>query len=653
MSTYYLIVGLILILAGKTHVSNGMGELQSVTLSDTLEVIRLYSRSGLLRFQDTDSSLLYAEKAVELARQLKYVRGECIALNFAGEELRMKGDYPKALEAFYGSLEISRASRDQTMESFNSTFIGSAYVDMGDYRQGLRWLHHAIKLNEGKQTYPGIKAEEMRAFTMSNMARAYTELNLPDSALSFASKAFGEYEKLESPEIAGPLRCDILNEIGNVYWIRKDYEKAKNYYRQVAYSELLLNSGFGYTRLAEYFLHVNVNLDSSLYHARRALAYGIRSRQKPMELEASALLGKIFTRKNQYDSANHYNERVIDLTNTVFGREKINQLQLLAIDEQQKNFEIRRKEEDFRSSLRSTVLLSLVAVALVLAFIFYRNQQQKNKINKGLEAALDDLRSTQKQLIQSEKMASLGELTAGIAHEIQNPLNFVNNFSELNSELIDDLEKELSSGKADPASIKELTDNIKSNQEKINHHGKRAEGIVKSMLQHSRSSSGQKQLTDINLLCDEYLRLAYHGYRAKDKSFNVEYTTHFDSSLPKLNLVPQDIGRVVLNLINNAFYAVNEKSKQDPSSGFKPLVEVSTRRQSDKVEIRVKDNGMGIPDPIKEKIFQPFFTTKPTGQGTGLGLSLSYDIVTKGHGGKLIVFSESGNGCEFVIELGV
>src|SRR6185369_6704347 len=253
------------------------------------------------------------------------------------------------------------------------------------------------------------------------------------------------------------------------------------------------------------------------------------------------------------------------------------------------------------------------------------------------------------QLIQSEKMASLGELTAGIAHEIQNPLNFVNNFSEVNEELIKELKGEADKGNLEE--VKAIANDIAFNSEKINHHGKRADTIVKGMLQHSRSSSGQKEPTDINALADEYLRLAYHGLRAKDKSFNTDIKTDFDNNIGKINIIPQDIGRVVLNLINNAFYAVDEKKKQN-QNGYEPTVSVSTKKVNEKVEIKVRDNGNGIPQKVLDKIFQPFFTTKPTGQGTGLGLSLSYDIV-KAHGGEIKVNTKENEGTEFTIVLSV
>jgi two-component system, NtrC family, sensor kinase len=287
---------------------------------------------------------------------------------------------------------------------------------------------------------------------------------------------------------------------------------------------------------------------------------------------------------------------------------------------------------------------------------------QKNE----LQHAITDLRTTQTQLIHSEKMASLGELTAGIAHEIQNPLNFVNNFSDVNTELIDEMKNELNAGNHEEAIA--IAESIKENQQKITHHGRRADSIVKGMLQHSRKSSGHKELTDINALVDEYLRLSYHGLRAKDKTFNTTMQTDFDSNIEKINIIPQDIGRVLLNLFNNAFYAVNEKKKKSshPSAGgeknavqneYQPNVTVSTKLLKPPqaggglgVEIKVRDNGDGIPQKVLDKIYQPFFTTKPTGQGTGLGLSLSYDII-KAHGGELKVETKEGEFAEFVVTL--
>ena len=299
---------------------------------------------------------------------------------------------------------------------------------------------------------------------------------------------------------------------------------------------------------------------------------------------------------------------------------------------------------------------------LLIALAFALHRYQKSRVIKAerertrtkelaqakeIEKAYHELRNTQAQLIQSEKMASLGELTAGIAHEIQNPLNFVNNFSEVNKELLAEMNEEIAKGNYDE--VKSIAKDVTDNEEKIIFHGKRADSIVKGMLQHSRSSNGVKEPTNINALADEYLRLSYHGLRAKDKTFNATMKTDFDNSIGNINIIPQDIGRVVLNLLTNAFYVVDEKKKAEIEN-YEPTVSISTKKLGDKVEIKVADNGNGIPQKVLDKIFQPFFTTKPTGQGTGLGLSLSYDIV-KAHGGELKVETKEGEGSTFIILL--
>lgn len=281
-------------------------------------------------------------------------------------------------------------------------------------------------------------------------------------------------------------------------------------------------------------------------------------------------------------------------------------------------------------------------------------QSQKEE----LEQAINDLRSTQAQLVQREKMASLGELTAGIAHEIQNPLNFVNNFSEISVELSDELQHEINSlpvSEPEKDNLYAVIKDIRTNQEKINYHGKRADSIVKGMLLHSRKSSGEKEPTDINLLADEYIQLSYHGLRAKDKSFNASLEKHYDEALGKINVVPQDMGRVFLNLFTNSFYSVTEKKQKKEEAGepYEPIVSVFTKKLPEAAEIRIKDNGMGMSRDILDKIFQPFFTTKPTGQGTGLGLSISYDIVTKIHGGQMTVNTKEGEFAEFIVLLPV
>ncbi len=408
--------------------------------------------------------------------------------------------------------------------------------------------------------------------------------------------------------------------------------------------------------------------DSSLYYAQQAYVSGRNVAQKLRILEASLLLIKLHQNRNK-DSVIFYQGIALAMKDSLYGPEKFKQLQLLMLEEQERQQNITREREQFKNRVKYTVLVSALVIVAVLAFIFIQNSRQKQKANNLLkeqknkiENTLSELKSTQSQLVQREKMASLGELTAGIAHEIQNRLNFVNNFSEVNSELIAEMNTEIEKGNYDE--VKAIAKDVSDNQEKINHHGKRADAIVKGMLQHSRSSSGVKEPTDINALCDEYLRLSYHGLRAKDKSFNATIKTDFDANIGNIIIIPQDIGRVILNLLTNAFYAVSEKNASAGSAGqqYEPTVTIATSSIQPLqsllqdggriVTIKVSDNGGGIPQKVLDKIFQPFFTTKPTGQGTGLGLSLSYDIV-KAHGGELKVETKEGLGAEFVIQLPV
>jgi signal transduction histidine kinase len=317
----------------------------------------------------------------------------------------------------------------------------------------------------------------------------------------------------------------------------------------------------------------------------------------------------------------------------------INNKQRKALEKEKLKVEEKEKEIQLTEKIKATLEVQV-----------QERTAELMKQKEELQHALDELKAAQVQLVHSEKMASLGELTAGIAHEIQNPLNFVNNFSEVSNELLDEMKTELTTGNTQQAS--EIANDVKQNLEKIIHHGKRADAIVKGMLQHSRTSSNNKELTDINALCDEYIRLAYHGLRAKDKSFNANFKTGFDESIGKIYIIPQEIGRVILNLLNNAFYAVSEKQKI-VTGNYEPTVTISTQKQGNRIQVQVKDNGNGIPASVKDKIFQPFFTTKPTGQGTGLGLSISYDIITKAHNGELKLETTEGEGSSFIISLPV
>jgi len=417
-----------------------------------------------------------------------------------------------------------------------------------------------------------------------------------------------------------------------------------------------------YYYLAQIYDKQNIR-DSAIGFAQKSFESSKLVDRKNQMLLAANLLADLYEPVNMAESY-RYLKIARDINNEIYGLKKTQSLQKLVLEEKENQLKAEQEQIEYKNRLRFYLVICGLIILVLIVFILYRNNLQRKKINTKLQSTLNHLKSTQSQLIQSEKMASLGELTAGIAHEIQNPLNFVNNFSEVSTELVDEMKDELEAGNWKLAT--ELADDVKQNLEKINHHGKRADAIVKGMLQHSRTSSGVKEPTDINALADEYLRLAYHGLRAKDKSFNADFKTEFNESLPKINVIPQDIGRVLLNLINNAFYTVDKRAKEDnplpPKGGVKnsqteylPTVAISTASSKSPsgdlgVEIRVKDNGSGIPQNIVDKIFQPFFTTKPTGQGTGLGLSLSYDIV-KAHGGEMKVETKEGEGTEFIIQL--
>ena len=438
------------------------------------------------------------------------------------------------------------------------------------------------------------------------------------------------------------------------------YNKQKNDVNQIMRS--LMN-------ISKAYFALNSN-DSSFKYAQEALALARQSDAKQVIRDAYKILFSLYDLWNRPDSAYVYYKQYT-LSNDSLVNKKLNG-RLAAYSYAQK-IELLNKEKEIQQvrlqneSLQKKGFITGAFVFLGIAFLLWRNNRHKQKayllletqkqetdIQKAkAEKSFQELQITQSQLIQSEKMASLGELTAGIAHEIQNPLNFINNFSDVNRELIEELKAESlkPDGERDVQLEREILENLINNEEKINHHGRRADAIVKGMLQHSRTSTANKELTNINALADEYLRLAYHGIRAKDKTFNVSMQTDFDPSVGGVSIIPQDIGRVLLNLYNNAFYAVNEKNKLS-LAGYEPTVSVSTKKKNGRLEIRIRDNGSGMPQKVLDKIFQPFFTTKPPGQGTGLGLSMSYDII-KAHGGEIKVDTKEGEFTEFTIQIPV
>ncbi len=618
---------------------------------DSTKVLSLLANAQKYYFAKPDSSLIFSRQALALAQKIGFKKGEKQALNMSGEALRFLGEFPQALEMQLKAREINKENGDRFGEANTLGFIGFVYADLMEYREALNYL------NQANTIYQDFSDPIMISFNLSNIGNAYEGLKMMDSALIFQKKAEEKSAQLKMTEL-GNLKILIATRLGIVHTDLNHRDLALNYFQYALKNSQLINDKVNPSRIqyqiAEIYHSIHKN-DSSLYYAHSAYLSGNQIFQKLEVLQASKLLVELYKEFNLPDSVIHYQDIAMAMNDSMFGPKKLRQLQLLVLKDEKNKQELLRQQDAYKNQTKILSLLAVLILFLIIAIALYRNNRHKQKLNlilqhqkNEIQQTLTVLKTTQAQLIQSEKMASLGELTAGIAHEIQNPLNFVNNFSELNTELLLELNEEAAQGNL--AEVKDLAKDIRANEEKINHHGKRADAIVKGMLQHSRSTSGTKEPTDINALADEYLRLAYHGLRAKDKGFNATMKTDFDPMVGNVNIVPQDMGRVILNLITNAFYAVNERKHQHPE-GYEPTVSVSTKKIDGKIEISVKDNGNGIPQKILDKIFQPFFTTKPTGQGTGLGLSLAYDIVTKGHGGTLEVISAEGVGCEFIITL--
>jgi len=601
-----------------------------------------------------DSSILYAKKGIQLADKLNLPLNKIDLLQSMSLALGEKGNFSLSLANAFDALSLAKEIGDEDVISNCKAFIGISYFYAEDYKNALTYLldakNNTVLFYRDKAILPGILGETYYQLGELDSAQFYIQ-----QALDFVNEDHGHW--------AVPYLY-----MGKLAEQKNQFDEALSYYKKsiskdVAHADYIK----GFLAIAGIFNQLN-NPDSSIYYAKLAHRISNNSSLFSYSYQASELLKSVYKENNQIDSAFKYQELMMVEKDSLFNRDKLNQFQNIAYEDEKRNEKLRIEKERFLNKIKLYSLLIGLLVIISIVLILVRNnkfrqraynllQKQKTDLDKQkskVEQALSELKSTQSQLIQSEKMASLGELTAGIAHEIQNPLNFVNNFSEVNSELIDEADQEIDKGNI--SEVKTILQDIKENEKKINHHGKRADAIVKGMLQHSRTSSGVKEQTDINALADEYLRLSYHGLKAKDKSFNADFKTEFDPNLPKINVIPQDIGRVLLNLINNAFYAVQVKTQNSASlqqtpqkqPDYNPMVMVSTKNMGTQIEIRVKDNGPGIPSEIKDKIFQPFFTTKPTGQGTGLGLSLAYDIV-KAHGGEITVKSEEREGTEFII----
>ena len=533
-------------------------------------------------------------------------------------------------------------------------YIGGNLLFKGDFEQSISYSNTAYKSQS--ESYKGVGV----SFSLRTLALAKIFLNQLDSVPYYLDLA--EKDAIKTKDYAS--KVDVL-QAKAFYKIKKGaFPEAELLLQQchniIDTYKLPANTQGGTFYPDYYFALIRIQ-QSRWGEARDLLKKDIiwLGKNRTEVLRDYKLLAEVYKKIGDIKGANETNEHFIALQDSLLVDQ--NKYRTISFEVEQemneKEHSINKLQNESRvSTLIRNFTLGIVALLAILAGFIYYRFKTKQKDNAVLEKTLSELKSTQNQLIQKEKLASLGELTAGIAHEIQNPLNFVNNFSELSVDLAKDLKTEIAKPEIDKDYVDEIIGDLTANQQKINLHGKRASSIVKGMLEHSRASTGEREMTDINKLADEYLRLSYHGLRAKDKNFNAEYKTDFDDTIPKLNVVPQDIGRVFLNLINNAFYAVNERAHSQLSEklnpkDYAPLVSVSTKKIGDIIEIIVKDNGPGIPEKIKEKIFQPFFTTKPTGEGTGLGLSLAHDIITKGRSGELKVESEEGKGSEFIIKL--
>ena len=649
----------------------------NLTQNDTIKLVRLRTIARIYAELNPDSSYHYAERSLALAKKLNLKLDEGGAMSEIGYSYQNRGNYPMSLQfhlsaiailddpkseekvlvgKFPGDDEIMYRAADPHLQrlatlAFTEQNLGVLYANSNNYEKA--WYYHLLARQKAEESgnVPVLSVVDL------TMNRIYLNLKKNDSALISIQRSYEEVMRSGYKRYLG----SVLLNMGRTYAARGDTSLANDYYRK----SLMASAEQGYFRgivasnllLADYFAGEGKK-DSAFLHIKDGLSTALYLNSPDLLLRSYSALSRYYQSAGNNDSTVKYQALIIKVNENLFNAKQAQQFQNIDFDQQQRHQQIETAKKDLRAKWRMYALLAGLFVFLFIAILLWRNSRQRKKANllltrqkAKLESTLLSLKETQKQLIQSEKMASLGELTAGIAHEIQNPLNFVNNFSDVNTELVDELRSELAAGNVQSAV--EIAGNIRENEQKINHHGRRADAIVKGMLQHSGTGSGQKEFTDINVLADEYLRLAYHGLRAKDKSFNVKFETEFDKSIGKINIVPRDIGRVILNLINNAFYAAVLSHKgglKEADYRHEPTVWVKTKKEGDKVLISVRDNGPGIPQEILDKIFQPFFTTKPTGQGTGLGLSLAYDIV-RAHGGEIKVEAKEGEGSEFIVYL--
>ncbi len=603
---------------------------------------------------DYEKGVTYLEIALQIAVRNNLKKLIPAIINNIGLNYSNRGNYAIALQKFYEGLEAAEADD-------NKFVTGRIYNNIGT-------IHFfQVKMVDAEADYKKMLSVSLQLNDTPGIILAYNnigEVNLHEKHLDTAQLNFYAANKLALISNNAAMQAAANKNLGFVFYEMDSLDKSIAYFTK-AY-QLALSIGNKPTVCKTLIGLAKAQSKNKQY--AEAIKNALEAVQLAETMKQSQLLRDANEVAAMAYEADGNNERAIFyLKKYKLYSDSLNNFESERASSQLKaNFDLAKKESQLKekSIQQRWIIFSAIAALstlFVIVWVVNRNRkrvknanilllQKNNAIEKQkliAEDALHQLKATERQLIQSEKMASLGELTAGIAHEIQNPLNFVNNFSEVSAELIKEMVDEVDKGNTEE--VKAIANDVVQNLEKINHHGNRAADIIKSMLQHSRSNSGVKEPTDINALADEYLRLAYHGLRAKDKSFNATMKTDFDETIGNINIIPQDIGRVILNLITNAFYVVNEKSKQ-VIAGYEPTVSVTTTKANGNVEINVTDNGNGIPQKILNKIFQPFFTTKPTGQGTGLGLSLSYDIV-KAHGGELKVETKENEGSTFTIQI--
>ncbi len=640
------------IIATAQNDSTYIDSLKKVLLKEKEDTNKV--KSLLAQFyQDTsEGSSQLLQQALDIARKVSSQKWEARVLTVMGNNYWNISNYPQSLNCYLQALKISEQLNYGNGVSADLGNIGNVYLSMGYFKKSIDYSIKSLAIDRSlnKQADP---------FNYTTLGEAYAGLGIMDSAFRYAKMGYDSslifHYKFYIARAAQGL--------ANIYFKSKNYYEALKYYdTALVYAKPMdyeLGLSGTYQSIAEIY-KVYGKTDSAVYYSQQALQTAQLGSAIPVEVDAATFLAGIYERTDRSKSA-YYLKIALAAKDSLYNNERNGELENIDYNIEQREKDKEAAALQYENNMKFYGALAAFGLIGVVAIILFRNNRQKQKANRliaqqkeKVESTLSELKSTQSHLIQSEKMASLGELTAGIAHEIQNPLNFVNNFSEVNKELIAEMNEAIDKGNYNE--VKVIAKDVADNEDKINHHGKRADAIVKGMLQHSRSSSGQKEPTDINALCDEYLRLSYHGLRAKDKNFNADFKTDFDESIGKINLVPQDIGRVLLNLFNNAFYAVSKPSNSLKGEQYKPFVSITTRKINSPsgaggIEIIVSDNGNGIPSSIKEKIFQPFFTTKPTGEGTGLGLSLAYDIITKEHNGTLKAESKEGEGSTFIIQL--